>query len=284
MKERWKCNPRLAKNDSISIAYIRRSFTKDAINATALAEVVKSLKNRNIPIKCYVISEGNPRRFYWNHNDRVFVPGNIIKSNNDSPVITLLGPSDRLVKKHSVKLPYGHYVAQLAFLKIPIKRITVSNQLSYILKIEFDKQGILITGDAGGVDFLRKKIYYEKLLEVIHPLHIIQVAHHAGNNHNFYPFLLASGYPKKDVKSFLLISHATKDKSRPSEEFRLFIEEMRNVNDNVNLLFTSKPEEQKVKSYQSIIFKNVGSVADVGDVQICYNKKKWEVIKHSIKI
>jgi hypothetical protein len=53
----------LAAAQMRSIAYIRRSSARDAINATSLAKVVKSLKAREIPTSYNMVQDGQPPSF-----------------------------------------------------------------------------------------------------------------------------------------------------------------------------------------------------------------------------
>jgi hypothetical protein len=168
---------------------------------------------------------------------------------------------------------------------IPLKSITESNQLSYIMRIEHLNQGILITGDAGCVDFMsEKKKFHQKLINGLLPLHIIQIAHHAGNNAYFYRVLESAGYPRQSENSYLLLSHATEDKFRPSDEFRFFMEQLRKDPENTAILFTSRPALEKVREYAGLIYPPVSSIAEVGDIRLCYDGNDWKVMKHAIKV
>jgi len=281
--ERWKEARDVAEADAHSLAYIRRAAAKDAINATSLEKVVTALRNRRISMVCRVIQDGEPRRFAWDSKTRRFVPGEQLQ--RTGPEITLLGPSEGLIKKHWNRLPIGNYMAFLVFSNIPIKSITPSNQLSYVVKFRFDGQGILIVGDAGCVDFKTKRsIYHNKLINALLPLHIVQVAHHSGNNAHFYRVLLKAGYAAQQTGSLLLLSHATNDRYRPSKEFGMFIEKVRKDEDTARLLFTSHPNPLKVMDYLPIIHPVVGTTANVGDVRIEYDAQGWHVKSHAVRV
>lgn len=285
--QRWSHSNELMKRDAYSLAYIQRSTAKDAINATALYKVVVALKKRNIPIRCRVIDDGEPRRFVWKSAKQQFIPS--IKMSSDGPVLTLLGPSEGLIKKHWHRLPVGQYMLKLAYADIPIKGITPSNQLSYVVRFEHEEQGILVTGDAGFVDFRpgRKK-YFPKLIDALLPLNVVQVAHHGGNNAHFYRVLLEAGYENQEENSFLLLSHATDDHYRPSTEFGKFIEKIRSDDENVSLLFTSKPMKVKVNDYIDLIHPvepSGSSPQDVGDVCMEYTiNSGWNIVSHAIEV
>lgn len=147
-----------------TLALLRRAAAKDAINAKALADLVFALKNRGVPIACRVIPDGAARRFAWDAASRRFVPGKRLAS--DGPELLLLGPSEGLVRKHWRRLPVGDYLAKAEFLSIPLKPVTPSNQLSYVVRCDFDGQRVLITGDAGCADFKpgRNAPYYPDLI------------------------------------------------------------------------------------------------------------------------
>ena len=218
MRER---RPEAAEAQARSLANIRKGAAKDAINATALHAVMQALCGRKVPVRCEIIPNGTPRRYAWRKGERRFVAGALP---TDGLELKLLGPSRALVRKHWNRLPVEDASKVAHFFLSEIKSITPSNQLSYIARIGFAGQGILISGDAGCVDFksARDK-YYPDLLNAIHPLHIVQVAHHGGNNAHFYRVLSAAKFPEQSDRSLLLLSHATNDRKRPSSEFREFL-------------------------------------------------------------
>lgn len=281
---RWQSSSNAADSDARNMAFIRQAAAKDAINATSLYKVVTALKQRRIPTHWHMIQDGQPRRFVWRSGR--FIPGTQLSSNG--PEIKLMGPSEGLVKKHWNRLPVGSYLAYLAMMDIPIKGITPSNQLSYIMRIGFKEQGILVTGDAGFVDAKsgNTKNYYPGIIQALLPLHLIQVAHHGGNNAHFYRVLLTAGYPAENYPSWLLLSHATHDKFRPSKEFSMFIEQVRRDGDDIKLLFTSEPSESKVRDFKTIInpLAGVSTNAPVGDIRVIFCNTKWVVKKHAIQV
>lgn len=275
----------VSENDLLSFSYIRRSAAKDAINAGSLYKVVDALKKRKVPISWHMIKTGSPRRFVWDAKENRFNPNN--QNNKNDPEFLLLGPSEWLVKKHQHRLPLGQYLTFLTEKLIPIKQITPSNQLSYVMRFAFKEQGILICGDAGFVDFKSDEDgYHQELTKHLIPLNVIQVAHHGGNNAHFYRVLLAADFAQQKDPSLLLLSHATHDKFRPSKEFGLFIEQVRRKGDDLQLLFTSEPTLSKVKDFKSIIHPPVGvtSPSKVGDIRVVFDSKIWSVKNHSIQI
>lgn len=283
-ESRWSKANDLAGSDARSLAYIRQAGAKDAINAAALFKVVKALRKRGIPILWRMIQDGQPRRFMWQDSGRKFIPSS--RQTASGPEFMLMGPSEGLIRKHWNRLPIGSYMAAFVAKEIPIKNITPSNQLSYVLRFKFKGQGILVTGDAGFVDFKSNSNgrYSQALLNALLPLHLIQIAHHGGNNAHFYRVLLDADYPAQLESSLLLISHATDDTHRPSKEFGMFVEQVRRDGDDVKLLFTSRPKAEKVQDYTELIYPVVGQVGDVGDIRISFDSGNWVVQKHAIQV
>jgi hypothetical protein len=281
----WAERTGRADVEAQTLAFIRRSAAKDAINANSLAKVVAALKARNIPIRCTTIEDGKPRRFTWAQSAARFIPSQNLSGELE---LLLLAPSEGLVKKHWDRLPTGAYLAQVVFARLPVKSITPSNQLSYVMRFNFSNQNLLIAGDSGCVDFSigRSRSYHPSLISNLAPLHVIQVAHHGGANGHFYNALLASKYPEQKDRSYLLLSHAVDDKHRPSELFGKFVELVRkDGGDDVSVLFTSRPQEKFVRDFRDIVEAVAGGpAADCGDVQLRYDHNGWRVTKHAVKV
>lgn len=49
-----------------NLAELRQGAAKDAVNASALHDVVQALSKRSIPIRSEIIDDGEPRRYRWN--------------------------------------------------------------------------------------------------------------------------------------------------------------------------------------------------------------------------
>ncbi len=278
----WADHPRRARSDALDLASIRQAAARDAINAIALAEVVTALTARGIPIRCPIIADGRPQEFGWRAPERRFAPAS--RRGGTGPRLTLLGPSQSLVAKHWNRLPLGDYLARPARDQIPIQSITPSNQLSYVLRLAVEDQGILVSGDAGFVDFAPPRgDYYPALLDALLPLQVIQVAHHAGNNAHFYRALLEAGYADQSAQSLLLVSHATRDRHRPSAEFAQFLEQSLPAHQAAQVLFTSKPSAARVRRFQEAIHPVVGEPHLVGDVRIGFDGDRWTVRRHAIR-
>lgn len=271
---------------SNALELIVKSAAKKAITAKWLAAVVAALKTRHIPIRCAIVEDGEPRRFIWNAADRRFEPN--AQSAPGGPVLTLLGPSKSLVAKQWDKLPIGEYLARASFGLAAPESITESNQLSYVALFEQDSQKLLVCGDAGFVDFKpegRGTSFYPKLLASLAPLHVVQVAHHAGYNKFFYFGLVEAGFGKQTEPSFLLLSHAENDSTRPNEQFGRFIEMVRSPRRPLSLLFTSQPLEPHVRDFKALAAPVVGSApATRGDLQLIHDGNGWRVTKHAIQV
>jgi hypothetical protein len=93
------------------LANIRKSVANGAITATHLAKLAEALRNRRQPIfpRCRFVPTGRPSRFVWSPSKVKFVRCD--KGGESELVLTLLGPSERLIEKHRDKLP----VRQFAF-------------------------------------------------------------------------------------------------------------------------------------------------------------------------
>ena len=269
-----------------SLELIVKSAATRAITAKWLAAVVKALKDRKLPIRCAIIEDGEPRRFIWNASGKRFEPN--AQASSDGPVLTLLGPSKGLVAKQWDKLPVGEYLARASFGLGKPEPITESNQLSYVALFEQDAQKLLVCGDAGFVDFKpegRNTSFHPKLLACLSSVHVVQVAHHGGYNKFFYFGLIDAGYDKQTEPSFLLLSHAEDDKTRPNEQFGRFIELVRSPRRELSILFTSQPLEPHVRDFKALVAPVVGaSPATRSDLRLIHDPAGWQITKHAIQI
>lgn len=274
--------PNIQAAQLASLVSVRKGVAKDAINAKALHDVVQALSARSIPIRTEIIDDGVPRTFRWSASVDRFV---LAKAPVDGLRFTLLGPSKSLVKKHRDRLPVMEASKVALLFRGEIRSITASNQLSYIGCFGFLEQVILVSGDAGCVDFKSgMNSYYQPLLDAMAPLHVIQVAHHGGNNAHFYRVLDAAKYPEQDAQSYLLLSHAVHDKTRPSDVFHDFMLATLGKGDDVKLLFTSEPTRDKVVDYLSAIQPIVGPAGQTGDIRLEFASGSWNVTKHAVTV
>ncbi len=269
------------------LARIQSSAHKGAIVAKWLRQLVRKLRSTNVSIRAIDIAAGTPEYYEWDPDKRKFLPCNSSTySVSTEPKFVLLGPSRSLIAHHAKKLPIGVYFALIG--AIPLEPVTASNQLSYVMLFESSGQKVLITGDAGCVDFWDKKTksYYPALLSAMTDLHVVQVAHHAGNNHRFYHVLQKIGYGSASAPhSFLLLSHATKDTYRPSLAFGSFINTLSSANSTFELLTTSEPESAKVATFRTLYHSATHlPSASVGDIQLAYQNGAWVVNQHLVQV
>jgi hypothetical protein len=267
-----------------SIAYIRKSTAKRAITATSLHAVVKALKARDLPIRCAIIDDATPRRFVWDGEARRFRPS--AGACSDGPELLLLGPSKSLVKKHWDRLPIGSYARFSLASWLPTKNVTPSNQLSYVAKLTFAGQNILLTGDAGFVDFRpkRSRTFHPAMLAALDDLHVVQVAHHAGANAFFYNALLAAPFAKQETECLLLLSHATDDIHRPSDEFARFMEQLDRPQPWIRLLFTCRPLEKFVRDFKTSFAPVRGPSLAEDDVRLSFSGGSWSIDRHAVAV
>lgn len=296
---RWH-NEAILRSDRLALETIRKSAANEAINATNLAEVVNAIKRRHaaggsrIRIVSEAIPQGEPRYFRW--NGKAFQEAN--PSSKGELGFHLMGPSHELIAKLHEKLPIGTYILAYRTEGLMSGTVTPSNRLSYVIRFHLQEQTILVTGDAGFTDFApaRTKNYYPKLLDLLKPLHVVQVAHHGGMNHRFYEALNAGGFPSQNDWSFLMLSHATNDTTRPRAEFSRFVALFRNDKRNdVSVLFTSKPTYDKVDTILDLIHPVVpGSPIgrESGDVRLSFPLEadperagtQWRVRQHYVQV
>lgn len=266
----------------LNLAGIEKSKAKDAISAASLARVVDALKTRKLRPTCEIIGDGRPKHYSWNEMQRKFVPSGRLSAKDIG--LSLLGPSEGLVKKHRDKLPIGDYMNLALMRSLHSGSITESNQLSYILRLTAFEQGILVSGDAGCVDFAvkpRSKTMHQQLLDNLLPTEVLQVAHHGGNNAYFYEALRKAGYAAQPGRSFLLLSHEVHDPDRPSIHFARFIGEMRNDDNDLKVLFTCKPKPEYVVDYQDLVeLPTGGEPAEKGDILLDFAAGKWNLVRH----
>jgi beta-lactamase superfamily II metal-dependent hydrolase len=293
LNRQWQSDS-IFRSDQIALETIRKSAAKEAINATHLNSVVNAIKyrrskGRNTRIVSESISQGMPRYFRW--NGIKFEEAN--RPCSSELGFHLMGPSHELISKLHDKLPIGSYLLAYRAANLKSGSVTPSNRLSYVIRFHLNDQAILITGDAGFSDFApaRSTNYYPDLLNLLKPLHVVQIAHHGGNNHHFYQALDAAGMPNQRDWSFLLLSHAFQDASRPRSEFSRFVAQFRNNGqEDVSVLFTSQPLKSKVATILDSIHPAVPASqrANKGDVRLTYPDVRdhcrggtlWKVQKH----
>lgn len=268
---------------AVTQALIKEAAATDALNAASLNKVVQALKVRKIKARCCTISDGAPRKFSWDAATGRFNP---VGSPKDGvPQLTLLGPSDGLVARYRDRLPRGDYSLTMGYMT-RVVGTTASNELSYVIRLDHQKQRILVTGDAGCVDFAPtdSDIFHPALLKELEHLDVVQIAHHGGANAYFYNCLLASNYPKQIPTTYLLLSHEKASSSRPSGAFSKFVEALGRPAPEVQLLFTAQPREAKVRDVLGYFAKTKGVDTDLkGDVRMAYEGSDWVIKRHIIE-
>lgn len=262
-----------------SLAGVRHMVAKEAITATALHRVMRALKAKNVPIRSHWIAGGKPQRYAWNGQrfTRTHKPSSGL-------AFDLLGPSLPLIRKHRHRIP-PRACTVLAFeVNSPVRSITPSNQLSYVMCFHHMDQRILVAGDAGMVDFSPKSRmpYYPELLEALRPLQVVQIAHHGGRNAHFYRVLARADYARGLQTTYLLLSHATHDSHRPSAEFAEFAMRTADAGTPPSILFTSKPNATRVQDFAHLVHPITHPAQDVGDVVLVYNGS-WDVLQHVVQ-
>jgi hypothetical protein len=267
---------------------MRLRAASEGITATSLKALVACLREKKVKIRCRTITDGEPRRFGWSRSGNKREPGGrfkITRAASDEISLTLLGPSEGLVERLRSRLPTVHYAAYAALRNIELKRITASNQLSSSFVIRYNRQGILVSGDTGFVDFPLKaggKKYHPHLIEALDNLAVVQVAHHGGANAHFYRAMQKAESPLARPESFLLLSHGPDDPLRPSAEFSQYLEGVPRDNLNVHVLFTGRPCADRIADFRCDVFPRVGDSAIHGDVRLSFEDGSWIVKKHAV--
>ena len=270
---------------------IVKGQARDAITAKTLSDVVNALQARNrrsstkTELQCHVIPTNQPLRLGWDAVGQRFARSDQVR--NNSPALTVLAPSERLIQKHYKRLPVGNHGFTVAHFGYDLRDVSPSNQLSYVVRAEHKGQGILISGDTGMVDFVRRsrrpRKYEEAMLKELMPLHVVQVAHHGGRNWYFYEILMEAGYYKSQKQSYLLLSHAVDDHHRPSEVFADFMDDLRKWRSNVRVLFTSRPNADRVAAFRPMLEKPKGPISCEGSIRISFSQGNWSVDRHSVQ-
>ncbi len=271
-----------------NLRLLQAAACKDSINAYSLDRVMRALRARTrIDCDFPFIRAGHPETRYWQTASGRFEIGP--ETDAALPKLTMLGPSESLIAKHRHRLPHGLRETLAALLVDQrLKSITPSNQLSLVVRASYKEQGVLISGDAGFVDWKEYRFspdYYPDLIAALLPLHVVQVAHHGGNNAHFYRVLERAKYPGNVETSFMLLSHAVDDPYRPSPEFGVFLKRTAKKSTPIQVLFTSQPNLSKVKSFRHLVSSVIGGApSSAGDVQLRYEPDGWKVLNHAIQV
>lgn len=266
-----------------SVARIRRAAAKDAINATALDELVQAAVRRGIEIRYHHIPKGRPAPFRWHPSRRRFLRGRA--SHAGATGLMLLGPSDHLIRKHAHRLPIDDRLVLGLISRIPVKSISPSNQLSYVVRVDHAEQRILICGDTGFSDFMASRTVAEPLLLAeLTGLDVVQVAHHAGNNQWFYGVLIEAWRSRAAPPPVMLVSHAKRDRHRPNDQFADFVEHVAMPEGDPFVVFTSTPQPTKVAAFRCSVMPPQGTVGKVGDVRLELTDGRWTLARHAVQV
>lgn len=268
-------------------AQLRKTEASQAITAIHLGKVIEALKERKVGAKSLHIKDGEPMDLPWASAGKQFKK----RIAAGGLQARLLAPSKWLIDDLKEKIPIGTFkMLREHFAEdepIPLKSVTPNNRLSYVVRFEHEGQGILVSGDAGCSDFGPEgdPPYYKDLLTGLMPLHVVQVAHHGGQNHHFYRVLQEAGTKEQEHLTHWLLSHAVNDDSRPSDPFRAFVSNMTAANAPMSLLFTSRPRREFVQDFTNLFHPAVGpdKGKEAGDVRLLYDSSGWRVVKHAVR-
>lgn len=267
-----------------SLRHLVKTTARKAINGAALHRLTAALSKANIVPQYLTISRGIPEDFRWDPALQRFEPAS--GPGVAETQIALIGPSDWLVSKFRDRLPARTAAYMALAYKIPVKGITPSNDLSYVLTICHAGQTILICGDTGMWDFkVGRKGFEQKLIDRLTDVSVAQVAHHAGLNRYFYHTLSEAWRERKDPMPYLLVSHAENDAHRPNAEFETFVRAAWNPN-ATNLLFTSQPLPAHVTHIGHRLHKLENTPTKMGrcDIRMSYGSAGWAVLQHGIAV
>lgn len=268
----------------LSLRHIVKTAARKAINGAALHRLTAALAKAKVVPQYLTINRGVPEDFRWDATLQRFEPTS--GPGVAETQIALLGPSDWLVSKFRDRLPTRAAAYMALTSRIPVKGITPSNDLSYVLTVSHAGQTTLICGDTGMWDFkVGHKGFEQKLIDRLTDVSVAQVAHHAGLNRYFYHSLREAWRGRKDAMPYLLVSHAENDAHRPNAEFETFVRTGWNRN-ATNLLFTCQPSPAHVTHIGHRLHKLENVPAPMGrcDIRMSYSPAGWAVLQHGIKV
>lgn len=269
----------------MSLRYVRAGAAKDAINALALDDVIQAALSAGASVRYRTIDRGRPQHFRWDAPSTRFVPG--WSRTPDEPALSLLGPSGGLARRHANRLSVVDAGMLALVSRIPVKSISPSNQLSYVLSVVHREQRVLLCGDSGFSDFMIGRSKVEPLLlDELRLLDVVQVAHHAGYNQWFYPVLVEAWTGRVRAPAQLLVSHGADDPVRPTPEFERFVGETATEVRHRRILFTSRPQADKVRNYVGEVHDAIGvsSPAKEGDIRLEFEGGAWRVARHAVQV
>ena len=224
---RWADDPARATSDALDLATIRQAAARDAINAIALAEVVAALTARSIPIRCPIIPDGTPQQYRWRTAERRFVASSARG-----------GTSTRADTARPVGVPRPQALDPAAPGRLPRPLGAGADpdpvdhpEQPAQLRGPLELRG---SGDPGqrGRRIRRLRTAPGRLLPRrcstrCCPCTWSRWPTTPGTTRTSTAPCSRPGTATRSADSLLLVSHATRDKHRPSAEFAMFLEQAR---------------------------------------------------------
>lgn len=269
----------------LSLRHVKTGAAKDAINALALDDVIRAAQFARASIRYRTIDRGRPQHFRWDPASGRFLPGR--PRTPAEPGLVLLGPSEGLARKHANRLPVLNAATLALVSRVPVKSISPSNQLSYVVGVVHREQGVLLCGDSGFSDFMIGRSRVEPLLlDELRLLDVVQVAHHAGLNQWFYPVLVEAWIGRVRPPAKLLVSHGADDPVRPTPEFERFAQETSTGDGTRRILFTSRPLPGRVGGFAGEVHDAIDFPpgTDAGDIRLECTGGTWRVVRHAVQV
>lgn len=201
--------PRRIENFLMALA---ATTTRTYYNVTLVANLIKALRERNIPI--YMPLASKTGTVLIDPSTSARVPENNIGLFH----IELLSPTKELVQRYQKKLIMPPDMLALAR---GINYVTVPNKMSYVFNLKVDKATALLTGDSGFTDFYfgSKRVFDEDRVKKIKDVGFVKVPHHGGHFERFarcYQYLLDQDL---SIKTQFFVTSLGAGHINPSEEF-----------------------------------------------------------------
>lgn len=261
----------------LAIAARRLAAATDGINACALRSLLLALPDPAPRIRQWWSEDDQALTFGWDSKSRAFNQGCLRSKTR----LTLLGPTERLVVERRDKLP--RFTASFIAKRWDrLEGLSESNQLSYVVRLDHDGQGVLITGDSGFDGFAigsdRVSKYELNLVSHLKELAVVQVPHHGGINRHFYRVLDKAGFTIATGMTYLLLSHEPDSAHRPNGAFASYM--MRLPDGRAKVLFTGQPAAENIKEYEQRVAGPVPESATAGgEVRLSFGTE-WKIKAH----
>ncbi|WP_265570294.1 hypothetical protein [Sphingomicrobium nitratireducens] len=260
----------------LELDILKSRIASGAITAIHLHKLVRALVAKGVAMRFPMITKGKPKRYGWSRAERRFS----VRAKGDAILIDLLGPSNWLAAKHGAKLPRATAQLLAYMTSLPLEGITPSNQLSLIFRLEAFGEGMLLTGDSGCSDWpVRQgtRTYHGALLRKLDPLAIVQVSHHGGRSHHFFPVLQAARVERRKIT--YLVSQDAASKVRPGDAFRDYCRGV--ARNGSTILFTEPPR----RSLSRPIVPLIGARTGPGEaVSLRFSQGRWRIADHPVDV